>query len=87
VSGIRQPDDDRIPVAAPRLPRTPRRPRRGVVDATGAGLIVIVVTAAIAALGWWLGRLIGMRWPGALIGGYIGLLLGLTAIRWRYRSL
>jgi hypothetical protein len=50
-----------------------------VVDATGAGLIVIVITAAVTTLGWRLGHLIGARWPGAL--------LGLSAVRWRYRSL
>jgi hypothetical protein len=87
VSGIRQPDEERIPVAAPRPPRTERTPLRGVVDATGAGFIVIVITAAIAEVGWRLGGLIGIRWPGVLFGGFVGLLLGLWAIYWRYGSL
>jgi hypothetical protein len=87
VPGIRQPDEDRIPVAAPRPPRVSRTPRRGVVDATGAGLILAVIVAAFAELGWRLGGLIGIRWPGVLVGGFIGLLLGLWAIYWRYRSL
>ena len=84
MSGIRQPDEDRIPVAAPRPPRTKRTPLRGVVDGTGAGFIVIVIAAAIAELGWRLGGLIGIRWPGVLFGGFIGFMLGLMADYQRY---
>ena len=86
--GHRPPDDERIPVAAPRPPRRGHTPRRGVVDATGAGLIVIVITAAFATLGAWLGGLVGLvQVAGALPLGLVGLLAGVAAVVWRYRSL
>jgi hypothetical protein len=88
VAGIRQPDDERIPVAAPRPPRRGHKPRRGVVDASGAGLMVIVITGAFAALGWWLAGLVGLApLAGAFPFGFVGLVAGVSAVIWRYRSL
>jgi hypothetical protein len=85
--GLRPPDDERIPVAAPRAARHRPERRNGVVDATGAGLVVIVVIAAFAALGAWLGNLIGVPIAGALMLGFVGLLVGFAGIYWRYRDL
>jgi hypothetical protein len=87
VPGLRPPDEERIPVAAPRPPRHEHPRRSGVVDASGAGLIALVITAAFAALGEWLGSLIGIPIAGALILGFTGLLVGFAGIYWRYREL
>jgi hypothetical protein len=88
VPGLRPPDDERIPVAAPRPPLHGHTPRRGVVDATGAGMIVIVVTAAFAALGAWAGGFVGLvPVAGGVMLGFVGLLAGVSAVVWRYRSL
>jgi uncharacterized YccA/Bax inhibitor family protein len=86
VPGLRPPDEDRIPVAAPRPPRVTRTPRPGVVDATGAGLTVIVVAAVVGVLGRWLGGRVGVPWAGTMTGAFVGLMLGLWAIYLRYRS-
>lgn len=86
--GLRPPDDERVPVAAPRPPRRGQTPRRGVVDATGAGMIVIVVAGAFAALGAWAGGFVGLvPVAGGLVLGFVGLLAGTSAVVWRYRSL
>jgi len=59
-----------------------------VVDATGAGMIVIVITAAFAALGAWAGSLVGLvPVAGGVVLGFVGLLAGVSAVVWRYRSL
>jgi hypothetical protein len=87
VAGIRQPDEDCIPVAAPRPPRAPHTPRRGVEDATGAGLIIIVIIAAFAALGWRLGAWTGLPAAGMILGGFAGLIAGFAAVYWRYKKL
>jgi bifunctional ADP-heptose synthase (sugar kinase/adenylyltransferase) len=88
VPGLRPPDDERVPVAAPRPPRRGHVPRRGVVDATGAGMMVIVITAAFAALGAWAGGFIGLvPVAGGIVLGFVGVLAGVSAVAWRYRSL
>jgi hypothetical protein len=87
VPGIRQPDDERIPVGAPRPPRRERPPKRRGADASGAGLTLIVVIAAFAALGDYGGRHIGAATSGAILGGFVGLLAGFGAIYVRYREL
>lgn len=85
--GIRQPDEERIPVGAPRPPREERPRRRGVVDASGAGLVALVIAAGFTALGAWLGGLIGIPFAGALVFGFIGVIAGFSAIYLRYRRL
>jgi hypothetical protein len=82
----RDPGRERIPVAAPR-PRQPRPRRRRSADASGAGLTLIVVIVALTILGDLAGQQIGLHIAGALIGGFAGLILGFTAIYWRYRNL
>jgi bifunctional ADP-heptose synthase (sugar kinase/adenylyltransferase) len=88
VPGLRPPDDERIPVAAPRPPQRDYRPRRGVQDATGAGLTIIVVGAAFAALGAWLSGKLGLApLAGAILLGFAGVVLGFVAVFVRFRSL
>jgi hypothetical protein len=85
--GLRQPEDERISVAAPRPPRRQRAPRRRGADASGAGLTLIVVIALFAALGDYGARHIGAAASGAIVGGFLGLLVGFAAIYLRYREL
>jgi hypothetical protein len=84
--GLRPPDDEPIRVAAPR-PKPRQPPKRRTVDATGAGLTLIVIVALCAALGDYAGRQVGAAISGAIIGGFAGLLAGFTAIYLRYRDL
>jgi L-alanine-DL-glutamate epimerase-like enolase superfamily enzyme len=86
MAGIRQPDDERIPVAAPRPPRTEAR-RHQRVDATGTGLTLIAIAAILAALGDLAARQIDLPIAGALVGGFLGVLLGFAGIYRRYRDL
>lgn len=59
-----------------------------MVDATGAGMTVIVVTGAFAALGAWVGSFVGLvPVAGGILLGFIGLLAGVCAVIWRYRYL
>ena len=85
--GLRPPEDERIPVAAPRPPQRSYRPSRGVQDASGAGLILIAIATAFTALGYWLGGKVGAPMPGAIVIGFVGVVLGLGAVYWRFRSL
>jgi ferric-dicitrate binding protein FerR (iron transport regulator) len=87
MGSVRQPEDERIPVAAPRPARHERSPRRRLVDASGAGLTLIVIIAAFALLGAWAGGTIGIPIAGALATGFLGLLAGFAGIYWRYRDL
>jgi hypothetical protein len=87
MAGIKQPDDERIHVAAPRPPRRARPPRRRGVDASGAGLTLLVVIALFAAGGDYLGGRFDVSAAGALVGGFVGLLVGFAGIYWRYRDL
>jgi hypothetical protein len=87
MSGLRPPDDEPIRVAAPRPNKHRRPPRRRTVDATGAGLTLIVVIALCAVLGAYVGRQVGAATSGAIIGGFAGLLAGFAAIYARYREL
>jgi hypothetical protein len=58
------------------------------VAATGAGMIVIVVTGAFAGLGAWAGGFVGLvPVAGGVVLGFVGLLAGVSAVVWRYRSL
>jgi hypothetical protein len=51
-------------------------------------MIVIVVTGAFAALGGWAGGFVGMvPVAGGVMLGFVGLLAGVSAVVWRYRSL
>lgn len=57
-------------------------------DATGAGLIIIVISAAGAALGAWLAGKLGLApLSGAILLGFAGLVLGYLAVFLRFRSL
>ena len=84
MAGIRQPEDERIPVGAPRLPRSPRAPRGRAADATGAALSLIAI---FAALGDFAGRQFDIAIAGALVGGFVGLVAGFAGVYWRYREL
>jgi uncharacterized protein YcfJ len=86
VSGLRPPDDEPIRVAAPR-PKPRRPPKRRAVDATGAGLTLIVIIVLGGALGDYAGRHAGAAISGAILGGFAGLLAGFAAIYLRYRDL
>ncbi|HEY4095480.1 MAG TPA: AtpZ/AtpI family protein [Baekduia sp.] len=87
MAGIRQPDDERIPVAAPRPPRRAGSPRRRATDASGAGLTLIVAIALFAVGGDFAGGQLNISIAGALVGGFVGLLAGFTGIYWLHRDL
>ncbi len=87
MAGIRQPDDERIHVAAPRPPQREQPKRRRAADASGAGLTLIVVIVLFAFGGDFAGRQLGVSTAGALTGGFLGLLAGFAGIYWRYRDL
>lgn len=51
-------------------------------------MIVIVITGVFAVLGAWAGGLVGLvPVSGGVVLGFIGLLAGISAVVWRYRSL
>ncbi len=51
-------------------------------------MIVIVVAAAFAALGAWAGGFVGLvPVAGGIVLGFVGVLAGVSAVVWRYRSL
>lgn len=82
------PEDDRVPVAAERSPRRRYIPQRGVTDASGAGLVGLVIAVAVAIAGAWAGPKIGLeRDAGWLFATPIGIALGITAVVLRYRRL
>jgi hypothetical protein len=74
--------------AAERSPRRRYIPRRGVVDATGAGLVGVVIAVAVAVAGAWAGSRLGLT-PNAgwLFAAPVGIALGVGAVIWRYRRL
>lgn len=86
-SCLRVPCEERIPVGAPRPPRRSQHVRSGVVDASGAGLTLIVLVAIVAALGALIGHQVGLELSGAIAGATLGLPAAFAAIYLRYRSL
>jgi hypothetical protein len=58
-----------------------------VEDASGAGLILLMIAAGFTVLGHWLGNRVGAPMPGAILLGFVGVVLGFLAIYWRFRSL
>jgi 3-oxoacyl-(acyl-carrier-protein) synthase len=87
-SCLRVPREERIPVGAPRRARRPaQHSRSGVVDASGAGLTLIVLVAIVAALGALIGHQVGLELSGAIAGTTLGLPAAFAAIYLRYRNL
>jgi hypothetical protein len=80
-------DRERIAVAAQRSTRPQRRSQGARPAATEAGVSLIVVIGLLAAVGWIVGGTAGAHLAGALVGGFVGLLAGFTAIYLRYRDL
>jgi hypothetical protein len=76
---------DRIPVAAPRPSRRPAPSRHGRVDASGAGLVLLVLIVLSAAAGGWVGARLGATAPGAIMGGVLGLPVAFAGVYLRYK--
>jgi hypothetical protein len=57
------------------------------LDASGAGLTLLVIAGALVAGGAWLGHAFGASVAGGLVGGFFGVVLGFVAIYARYRTL
>jgi hypothetical protein len=87
--GARGDDDrERIFVAMHRPQREARqRAVRPDSSAAEAGMVLIVIVAAIAAGGAAIGGLVGARVAGGLVGGMAGAIAGFAAIYLRYRDL
>jgi hypothetical protein len=87
----RAPDEerDRVMVAAPR-PWThapaPRSHGRAAA-ASDAGLVLVAIIVAFAALGVVSGAAVGARVAGGLVGGFVGVAAGFAAIYRRFREL
>jgi hypothetical protein len=78
---------ERIPVGAPR-PASRAAPRRSErVDASGAGLVLLVLIAAASAAGAWLGGRFGVAISGAILGGVLGLPVAFAGVYARYKRL
>lgn len=86
-SCLRAPGAERIPVGAPRPRHHLQHARGDVVDASGAGLTLIVLVAIVAALGALVGHQVGLDISGAIVGATLGLPAGFAAIYLRYRQL
>jgi hypothetical protein len=43
-----------------------------------------VVAAGFTVLGHWLGGKVGAPMPGAILLGFVGVVLGFVAVYWRY---
>jgi hypothetical protein len=78
---------DRIPVAAPRPSRRSPRPGPERVDASGAGLVLLVLIVLCAAAGWWVGARLGAPSSGAIMGGVLGLPAAFAGVYLRYKRL
>jgi hypothetical protein len=80
---------DRIVVAAPRPSRRPPpvQRERHAAGASDAGLALIAVVAALAALGLMTGSALGAQAAGALVGGFVGVVAGFAGVYLRYRDL
>lgn len=78
---------DRIPVAAPRVSRrhSPSCPER--VDASGAGLVLLVLILLFAAAGGWVGARFDTPIAGAIMGGVLGLPASFAGVYVRYKHL
>ncbi|MCW2994844.1 MAG: hypothetical protein JWQ18_2339 [Conexibacter sp.] len=57
------------------------------VDASGAGLVLIVLNAVAVMAGWWVGARFGAAVSGAIMGGVLGLPAAFTGVYIRYKSL
>jgi hypothetical protein len=79
-SCLRGPREERITVGAPRPRDRAHHARTGVVDASGAGLM-------LAALGALIGNQVGLTVSGAIVGATLGLPVAFAAIYLRYREL
>jgi hypothetical protein len=86
-SCLRAPVDERIPVGASRPVRCPREAQHGVVDATGAGLTLIVLVGIFIVLGALAGDQVALATSGAIVGGTLGLPMAFAAIYLRYKNL
>lgn len=78
---------DRIPVAAPRAPRRLPPPCTGRADASGAGLVLLVLIVLFAAVGGWAGGRLGTPIAGAIMGGVLGLPASFAGVYFRYKRL
>lgn len=78
---------DRVPVAIQRASQrtSPAPPSR--VDASGAGLVLIVLVALGVAGGWWIGARFGIAISGAIMGGVLALPAAFTGVYIRYKSI
>lgn len=76
---------DRIPVAAPRATGRPRAPTLGRVDASGAGLVLLVLIVLFAAAGGWIGARLSMPIAGAITGAFLGLPASFAGVYARYK--
>lgn len=78
---------ERIPVGAPRPPSRPAPGDTERVDASGAGLVLLVLIAAASAAGAWLGGRFGVAISGAILGGVLGLPIAFAGVYARYTRL
>jgi hypothetical protein len=78
---------DRIPVAAPRASGRPRSSSLGRVDASGAGLVLLVLIILFAAAGGWIGARLGTPIAGAIMGAFLGLPASFAGVYVRYRRI
>lgn len=85
-SSAADPRRDRVPVAAPRSSQRSASEHQRV-DASGAGLVLLVLIVLAALLGAWVGDLFGVATSGAIMGGVLGLPLGFAGVYARYKSL
>lgn len=77
---------ERIPVGAPRPPRRPAPQHRERVDASGAGLVLLVVIVLFAAAGAWLGDRFGVGVSGAIMGAVLGLPMAFAGVYLRFKN-
>jgi hypothetical protein len=78
---------DRIPVAALRAGRRPAGSPPERVDASGAGLVLLVLIVLFSAAGAWIGGQFGAPSAGAIMGGVLGLPASFAGVYTRYRRL
>jgi hypothetical protein len=77
---------ERIPVGAPRPSRRPAPRQRDRVDASGAGLVLLVVIVLFAAAGAWLGDRFDVAISGAIMGAVLGLPMAFAGVYLRFKN-